>query len=65
MTPKYISPDYIATAQTNFILKQELRTLQIMNDSKGREIALFQKLLKDRSDDLQSMYELWRNQNVN
>jgi len=55
-----MAPDYINTAQVNFVLKQELRTLQIMNDSKSREIALFQRLLKERAEDLQSMYELWR-----
>jgi len=48
------------SGQTEFVLRQELRTLQIMNDSKSREIAIqgdYVKRLKKRFEALEGAVE--------
>jgi len=48
------------TDSTEYILRQEMRVLQTMNDSKSRQIAYLEKALQDRLDDLNELYQLWR-----
>ena len=49
--------------QTEFVLRQELRTLQIMNDSKSREMAAqsdYVKRLQQRNKALEAVVEAYR-----
>ena len=45
---------------TEFILRQELRVLQRMNDSKTEEVKHVRKCLANCQNDLKNMMELWR-----
>ena len=44
----------------DFVLRQEVRTLQHMNDSKGRELENLRKELRQHQAYLKDLYELWK-----
>jgi len=48
------------TTQSEFILRQENKILQRMNDSKASEIRRLKKHLAEQYTDLLSMYALWK-----
>ncbi len=43
-----------------YILQQDVRALNKVNDSKTRQLHRLEKELRQRTQDLKDMYELWR-----
>jgi len=46
-----------------YCLRRDLDVLRAMNDSKNKELTTLRRDIKDRLDDMYSMYDLWKEQN--
>jgi len=46
-----------------YCLRRDLDILRAMNDSKNKELTTLRRDIKDRLDDMYSMYDLWKEQN--